>query len=190
MPRHRKCAATASAHAEPPTAASLPARRCRKTAPVALAVGKRNKASVLQTALLAHGAEPAMILVILALMGTTGTVRLRRSRPDTMGDGTLAPAVRAVFAKYRPRFDGCLDDDAPPAAGLRLRYWEPSCQTKAFEALCGFKPCEMHELFAAFIASCLTNDSGYSDAKADTALAVALAREIGAAAPDAWQTRS
>ena len=187
MPRVKKRAATVMPCAEPPQVPQGRAASRRRTAPAALAVGKRSKASALQTALLAHGAEPAMILVILAMMGATGTVRLRRSRPDALGEGTLAPAVRAVFEKYRPAFQGCLDEEAPPQAGLRLRYWEPACQARAFQVLCDFRPCDMHELFAAFIASCLTNGSSYDASKGDTALAAALAQEIGAVAAETWQ---
>lgn len=166
-----------------------PSRRPR-TKPVALAAGKCGKTTALQSALLAHGAEPAMILVILALMGASGTVRIRRSRPEVFGKDGLAPAVRAVFETYRPRFDGCLDEAASAEAGLRLRYWEADCQTKAFQVLCGFKPCEMHELFAAFVASNLTNCSSFNAAKGDAPLAVALAKEIGADTTEAWRHSS
>jgi hypothetical protein len=63
----------------------------------------------LQGALLEHGPEPAMILVILALMGASGTVRIRRSCLDGFDRPQRCPAVQAVVAKYRPRFAGCLD---------------------------------------------------------------------------------
>jgi hypothetical protein len=141
---------------------------------------KAERTAALQSALLAHGAEPAMIMVILALMGASGTVGIRRCRLDVFGRVLLAPSVQAVFDKYRPLFQGCLDEEAPPETGLRLRYWQADCQTKAFHALCSLKPCEMHELFAAFVASSLTCTAGHRAAADDTPLAAALALEIGA----------
>jgi hypothetical protein len=101
--------------------------------------------------------------------------------------GAVAPEVLAVFDKYRPRFEGFLDEDEPAERGLRLRYWEEGCQVKAFNVLCGFKPCEMHELFAAFVASSLKTCSGYNAALGDAPLAAALAREVNADVSKHWR---
>lgn len=162
-------------------------REGEQTDPGVLMIAKREKTKALQTALLEHGAEPAMILVILALMGATSTVRIRRSQPEGFGRGAIAAEVLAVFDKYRARFDGWLDDDEPAERGLRLRYWEEGCQVKAFNVLCGFKPCEMHELFAAFVASSLKTCSGYNAALGDAPLAAALAREVNADVSKHWR---
>jgi hypothetical protein len=141
--------------------------------------GKR-KAPTLQGALLEHGPEPAMILVILALMGASGTVRIRRSRLDGFGRPASCPAVQAVFAKYRRRFAGCLDGPASGRGPPRLRYWEEGCQARAFKVLCDMDRREVHELFTAMVASNLADAAGREPAPGDTPLAVALARELGA----------
>lgn len=141
--------------------------------------GNRNARS-LQGALLEHGPEPAMILVILSLMGASGTVRIRRSRLDGFGRPLRCPAVQAVFAKYRRRFAGCLDGPDSGKGPLRLRYWEDGCQARAFEVLCDMDRREVHELFTAMVASNLAGAAGCDPALGDTPLAVALARELGA----------
>ncbi len=141
--------------------------------------GNRN-ARALQGALLEHGPEPAMILVILALMGASGTVRIRRSRLDGFDRPLRSPAVQAVFAKYRRRFAGCLDGPESGKGPLRLRYWEDGCQARAFEVLCDMDRREVHELFTAMVASNLACGAGRGPALGDTPLAVALARELGA----------
>ena len=145
-----------------------------------LAVAKRQKTMALQRALLEHGAEPAMILIVLALMGASSTVRIRRGSCDAFDDCTLAPEVVAIFDKYRPRFEGCLDRSLDPQCGLRLRYWEARCQVRALKVLCAMPSREMHELFTAFVASSLKSSAGRNPGLGDAPLAAALAPELNA----------
>ncbi len=121
-----------------------------------------------------------MILVILALMGASGTVRIRRSRLDGFGRPPRCPAVQAVFAKYRRRFAGCLDGPDSGRGPPRLRYWEDGCQARAFEVLCEMDRREVHELFTAMVASNLAGATGRGPAPGEPPLAIALARELGA----------
>jgi hypothetical protein len=121
-----------------------------------------------------------MILVILALIGASGTVRIRRSSLETFDRPMRCPAVQAVFAKYRRRFAGCLDGPESGKGPPRLRYWEDGCQARAFEVLCDMDRREVHELFTAMVASNLACAAGRDPAPGDTPLAVALARELGA----------
>jgi hypothetical protein len=93
-------------------------------------------------------------------MGASSTVRIRRGPCDAFDEAAVAPEVLAAFDKYRPRFAGCLDTSADLRRGLRIRYWEPQCQERALEVLCAMPPREMHELFAAFIASSLNSSAG------------------------------
>ncbi len=134
----------------------------------------------LQEALLDHGPGPAMILVILALIGASGTVRIRRSSLEGFDKPMRCPEVQAVFAKYRRRFAGCLEPGGAGGPALRLRYWDPACQAKAFEALCAMERCEIHELFTALVASTLAGAPGRGRSTDDAPLAAALARELGA----------
>lgn len=134
----------------------------------------------LQGALLEHGPEPAMILVILALLGASGTVRIRRSSLEAFDRPMRCPAVQAVFAKYRRRFAGCLEPGRTAGPGLRLRYWDPDCQARAFEALCAMERQEIQELFTALVASTLAGAPGREPATGETPLTAALARELGA----------
>lgn len=158
---------------------SVPSRRRgRGPAQARLAVAKRRQTLALQTALLEHGAEPAMILVILALMGASSTVRLRRGPCDAFDEAAVAPEVLAVFDKYRARFAGCLDTTVDPRRGLRIKYWEPRCQERALEVLSTMPPREMHELFAAFVASSLNSSAGSEGGLEDAPLAAALAPEL------------
>jgi len=128
----------------------------------------------LQGALLEHGPGPAMILVILALIGASGTVRIRRSSLEAFDKPMRCPAVQAVFAKYRRRFAGCLEPGGAGGPSLRLRYWDPACQARAFEALCAMDRCEIHELFTALVASTLAGAPGRKASVDDTPLAAAL----------------
>ncbi|MEM7170876.1 MAG: hypothetical protein AAF530_11950 [Pseudomonadota bacterium] len=132
----------------------------------------------LQSALLEHGAEPAMVLVILGLMGATSAVRIRRCRRMDFSGGAVAPEVLAVFEKYRPRFAGCLDEQIPNERGLRVRYWEEECQVTAYNVLCRMPPYDLQELFTAFVASSLRSGSGFSPALNDAPLAEALAPDL------------
>lgn len=134
----------------------------------------------LQGALLEHGPGPAMILVILALIGASGTVRIRRSSLEAFDRPMRCPAVQAVFAKYRRRLAGCLEPGGAGAPGLRLRYWDPACQARAFEVLCAMERHEVHELFTALVASSLAGAPGSSRRADEGPLAAALARELGA----------
>jgi hypothetical protein len=124
-----------------------------------------------------------MILVILSLMGASGTVRIRRSRLDGLDRPQRCPAVQAVFAKYRRRFAGCLDGPDSGKGSPRLRYWEDGCQARAFEVLCEMDRREVHELFTAMVACNLAGAAGRDPASGDTPLAAALARELGAGSP-------
>jgi hypothetical protein len=124
-----------------------------------------------------------MILVILALMGASGTVRIRRSRLDGFGRTPRSPAVQAIFAKYRPRFGDCLEGPKSHKGPPRLRYWEDGCQARAFEVLCNMDRREVHELFTAMVACNLAGPTGRGSAPGETPLALALARELGAEAP-------
>ncbi len=160
------------------TVARSASPRVRGSGRAKLAVAKRRKTLALQTALLEHGAEPAMILAILGLMGASSTVRIRRGPCDAFDEAAVAPEVLAVFDKYRPRFAGCLDKSADLRRGLRIRYWEPQCQERALEVLCAMPPREMHELFAAFIASSLNSSAGGEPGLEDAPLAAALAPEL------------
>ena len=144
------------------------------------ASAKDQSTLALQGALLEHGPGPAMILVILALIGASGTVRIRRSSLEGFDKPMRCPAVQAVFAKYRRRFAGCLEPGGAGGPVLRLRYWDPACQAKAFEALCAMDRSEIHELFTALVASTLAGAPGRDPAADDTPLAAALARELGA----------
>ena len=132
----------------------------------------------LQTALLEHGAEPAMILVVLALMGASGTVRIRRGSCKAFDERAVSPKVLAVFDKYRPLFASCLDRSVDPRCGLRIRYWEERCQERALEVLCAMPPRDMHELFTAFVASSLNSAAGSNPGLGDAPLAAALAPEL------------
>ena len=134
----------------------------------------------LQEALLDHGPGPAMILVILALIGASGTVRIRRSSLECFDKPMRCPEVQAVFAKYRRRFAGCLEPGGTGGPTLRLRYWDPVCQAKAFEALCAMDRCEIHELFTAVVASTLAGAPDCRHSVENPPLAAALARELGA----------
>ena len=144
------------------------------------ASGREHSTLALQGALLEHGPGPAMILVILALIGASGTVRIRRSSLEGFDKPMRCPEVQAVFAKYRRRFAGCLEPGGAGGPSLRLRYWEPACQAKAFEALCAMERCEIHELFTAVVASTLAGAPGCKGSADGTPLAAALARELGA----------
>lgn len=134
----------------------------------------------LQEALLEHGPGPAMILVILALIGASGTVRIRRSSLEGFDKPMRCPEVQAVFAKYRRRFAGCLEPGGTGGPSLRLRYWDPACQAKAFQALCAMERSEIHELFTAVVASTLAGAPDCRHGTEDRPLAAALARELGA----------
>lgn len=114
-----------------------------------------------------------MVLVILALMGATSTVRMQRCAKDVFDDCDLSPEVRAVFDSYGPRLADCLDESG--GERLRLRYWEEGCQARALAHLCELRPREMHELFTAFVASTLRSSSGVGATLGDTPLAAALA---------------
>ena len=146
------------------------------------ASAKDESTLALQGALLEHGPGPAMILVILALIGASGTVRIRRSSLEGFDRPMRCPAVQAVFAKYRRRFAGCLETGGAGGPALRLRYWDPACQAKAFEALCAMDRGEIHELFTALVASTLAGAPDCRRSGDDAPLTAALARELGAGA--------
>lgn len=144
--------------------------------------GDNQHTLALQEALLEHGPGPAMILVILALIGASGTVRIRRSSLEGFDKPMRCPEVQAVFAKYRRRFAGCLEPGGAGGPALRLRYWDADCQARAFETLCAMERYEVQELFTALVASTLASAPGCRRGAEDAPLAVALARELGAGA--------
>ena len=141
-------------------------------------LARQLKTEALRAALLQHGAEPAMILVILALMGAAGTVHIHREGVEPRDHPPDCEVGREIFDKYRPLFEDCLDTEGPAGSGLRLRYWDDACTVKAFGILCAMDRQAVHELFTAVVASRI--GCYFSYGAADDPLATALAKEFGA----------
>ncbi len=149
-------------------------------------LARQLKTEALRAALLQHGAEPAMILVIMALMGAAGTVHIHREGVEPRDHPPDCETGREIFDKYRPLFEDCLDTEGPSGSGLRLRYWDDACTVKAFGILCAMDRQAVHELFTAVVASRI--GCYFSYGAADDPLALALAKEFGAhVSSSRWQ---